>query len=232
MWFLDQIVSWLNSIKEWFFAAYLEVSTWTWPFNNLATPLWYIYTAFIYLKAYFIDFNDWVNDTVIKLTTILSYANISSYFSSIFNAATNAWNWILNATWNIWVEVENWWSSVSLTVQSWIDAAKDMLLLLIGELELAVVALQAAWETFQSWIPSLTEILSWFTDWWGWILARIISWGGLPATLIQALIDSTLLSWFPWYDTLVEIWNEIVAFFANPWDYIEAKFVNWWLGPE
>lgn len=232
MWFLDQIISWLTTIKFLFRDAYYEVASWTYPFNQLASPLWDIYYAFIYLVIYFRDFRDWVADTAIKLTTILSYANISSYFSSIFNAATNAWNWVLNSAYNIWAAVEVWWSSMSLTVQGWIDSAKQLLLLLIGELELVVVALQAAWETFLSWIPSLSEIISWFSNWWGWILEKILAWGGLSATSIMDLILSTLKDWFPWYDTLAEIWDEIVAFFASPWDYIEAKFVNWWLGPE
>lgn len=232
MWFLDQIISWLTTIKFLFRDAYYEVTGWVYPFNQLAGPLWDIYYGFIYLVIYFRDFNDWVNDTVIKLTTILSYTNIYAYFEPYFTAALGAWNWILNSAWNIWVVVDSWWSSMSLTVQSWIDLAKDMLLLLIGGLESTLGTLQAAWDSFVGMIPSISEILSWFGNWWGWILARIISWGGLPAALIQGLIDSTLLSWFPWYDTLVQIWNEIVAFFANPWDYIEAKFVNWWLGPE
>lgn len=232
MWFLDRIVSWLNTIKEWLFSAYLEVNSWVYPFNQLATPLWNIYTAFIYLTAYFSFFNAWVNDTAIKLTTILSFTNIASHFSYYFNVAAHAWNWIVNAWGNVTPIISSWWSYTSATVQSWIDSAKQLLLLLIGELELWLIALQAAWDTFKSMIPSISEILSWFTDWWGWILARIIEWGGLPASLIQGMINSTLSDWFPWYDELASLWSNIRDFFTDPlqwvYDKLDEFFERFW----
>jgi hypothetical protein len=232
MWFFDQILAWLNTIKSWFLTAYYEVSGWVWPFNNLATPLWEIYYAFIYLVIYFRDFRDWVNDTANRLLDIIGYDEIYSYFSTFINYATNAWSWVLNAWSNVTAIINTWWSSASLTVQSWIDYTKEILLLLYDELRLQVIALEALWAQFLDWIPTLSEIISWYANAWGWILSHILAWGGLSASSILALILSTLKEWFPWYDDLAAIWDQIVAFFVAPWDWLQEKFVNWWLGPE
>ncbi|MBA7573636.1 hypothetical protein ES708_15434 [subsurface metagenome] len=232
MWFLDQIIYRLNTIKEWFLEAYLEVNGWIAPFRYLATPLWYIYYAFIYLVSSFRDFNTWVSDAAAKLLTILSYSNIASYFKTFFDAATNAWSWVVNAWGNVTGIVNIWWSSTQQVVLSWINDAVTFLLSLIGNLQTWLGTLQEAWDAFKGMIPSISEILAWFSNWWAWILARILAWGGLPARLIQDLIDSTLLAWFPFYNTLAEIWSAIVEFFADPLEFLWARFTDWFLGRE
>lgn len=232
MWFLDQIVSWLGSARDSLYSAYLEVRGWIWPFHHLSTPLYNIYTAFYYLTIYFSYFNDWVEDTATKLTTILSYANITSYFSYYFDAATNAWTWVVNAVSNVTSIINSWWSSAQYTVLAWIDNAKYWLQTQINSLNVWVSNLQASINELLALIPSMSEIIAWFSNWWSLILAQIISWGGLPAALIQDLINSTLRLWFPFYDELASLWNNIRDFFADPlgWIYnkLEEFFERFW----
>ena len=223
MWFLDQIISYLASARDWLFSAYDEVRGWVSPFHYLSTPLFYIWIAFDRLVIYFSYFNDWVTDTATKLTTILSYANISSYFSYYFDAAAAAWSWVANSWWNVTNIINSWWSSAQYTVLAWIDDAKYWLQTQINSLNIWVSNLQASINELLALIPSISEIIAWFSNWWSLILAAIISWGGLPAALIQDLINSTLRLWFPFYDALAGLWNNIAEFFADPLDWIYNK---------
>ncbi len=232
MWFLEYIISWLNTIRDWFLQAYYEVNGWVWPFNNLAPPLLGIWYGFSYLTNYFVSFNYWVDDAASKIATILNYANISSYFSYYFDAATNAWTWVVNAWSNVTSIINSWWSSAQYTVLAWIDDAKYWLQTQINSLNIWVSNLQASINELLALIPSISEIIAWFSNWWSLILAAIISWGGLPAALIQDLINSTLRLWFPFYDALASLWNNIAEFFADPlaWIYnkLEEFFERFW----
>lgn len=232
MWFLDQIISYLASARDWFFNAYNEVRGWVSPFYYLSTPLFYLYIAFDRLAIYFSYFNDWVSDAAAKLRTILSYSNIASYFKTIFDAATNAWSWVINAWGNVTDIINSWWSSTQQAVLAWLNDTVTFLLSLIGNLQTWLGTLQAAWDSFKGMIPSISEILSWFSNWWALILEKILAWGGLPAIFVQDLIDSTLRAWFPFYNTLAEIWGTIVEFFTDPLEFLLSRFTDWFLGPE
>ncbi|MBA7585338.1 hypothetical protein ES708_27313 [subsurface metagenome] len=74
---------------------------------------------------------------------------------------------------------------------------------------------------------TITELIDWdrvtkfINDWWS---DRLLD--------LQGLIDSNLRTWFPFYDDLVSLWNDIVDFFTNPWEWLLGKLADWVTGPE
>lgn len=232
MWFISSIISWLGSISDYFYDAYREVIDWVWPFYYLAYPLYYLYIGFYNLANYFGYFGDWVNDVAAKAANILSLTQIYSYFSYYFDAALNAWDWVVNAFGNVWTIVDDWWSSVRYTVLAWVEEAKSYAAALVDNVSYRLSSLQSAWDNFKGMIPSISEIIAWFANWWAKILANIISWGALPGSVISTLIDSKIRDWFPFYDDLAALWGDIVLFFTDPlqwlYDRAEEFFDRFW----
>lgn len=225
MFFLNWIVSRLSDASSFFYRIYLEAYYWIYPFNQIAPFFYSVSSLFASLAWDFYYFNQWADDVASKVANILTYSNIYSHFKSYFDYAVIAWSWVYNAWSNVTGIINTWWSTTSLTVQSWIDTAVSGAQGLVGQLEAWVANLQSAWDNFKGRIPSIDEMLSWFTNWWGKILANIISWGALPGSEISALIDSKLKDWFPFYDDMANLMGDIKLFFTDPlqWAYDRAE---------
>lgn len=227
MWFLTGIINWLDSASDYLHDAYLTVNGWVYPFSALSTPLYYLYRAFHYLAYYFSHFNDWVVAATQKLSKILSWTIIRSYILSwlpsleaISNWFTIKWRWLRQ-------EIEAWWFSVKPAIQSWIVIATqgldtlriawaNFLATIWQQLEYAFNKLKVAWDNFWTVIfPNLVSF-QWLNIWWQSKLMEI-----------DSLIDSKLKTWFPFYNDLVEILDEIKQFFASPIDWIGNKFMDW-----
>ncbi len=232
MWFLDQIISWLGSARDSLYSAYLEVRGWIWPFHHLSTPLYDIYTAFFYLTIYFSYFNDWVTDTATKLTTILSYTNISSYFSYYFDAAINAWNWVVSAWGNVINIIGDWWATTSTTVLGWIDVAWQSLEFLIDQVDKWVGIIAGEWEEFKLSTPSIFEMIVWFVTWPARIITLIIQYGYLDSKEIDELTDSKLRAWSSFWDGWQDVRDWIMKFNADPLGQLLELFEDWFWGKE
>lgn len=225
MWFINNIVTYCNSISDYFYSIYVEVLGWIYPFWYIARFFYYLCDLFNNLAWAFYSFSQWADDVNSKVTNILTYANIRSYFDNFFFWAFEAWSWTSNA-WTIVVSIINsWWGSVGYTVRVWIEDAKQWAGAQIDSLVGTINYILAWWNEFQPKIPSIDEILSWFTDWWGKILASIISWGALTGIQISTLIDSKIRDWLPFYDELAGLWGDIKLFFTDPlqWAYDRAE---------
>lgn len=223
MGFLDSIITWLDSIGDWFYKAYVEVKSWVWPFNNLATPLYQLCVIFYQLVNRFSEFNDWVDYVAGKITAILSWDTIKGLIKSWLPGLESAISWVASWWTNVNLAITSWWSSVNLTVQGWIADAKAFLQSQINSLNTLFASLQSQVQTLLDQIPSFNEILSWFSDWWGKILAKVIAWGALTAGQIDSLIDS----WFKSYAKFWEGWQDwkdkVIEFFTDPL----GKILTW-----
>lgn len=232
MWFLDNIVIWLDNIRGHFLDAYFEVSGWVFPFYYLATPIYWLYWSFYQLTFYFSHFNVWVDDTVTKLRTILSIESITSYFSTWINYATSAWKWVSNSFAEVNAIVLTWWSTARLEVQCWIADARLWLQLRLDDFTHLVSDVLSWWDDFKDMIPSISEILLWFADWWAKILSPLTSWWNERLLDIRNLMQSELRDWFPFYDELAGLWNDIKLFFTDPlewlYDRAEEFFDRFW----
>lgn len=232
MWFLNSIVSWLTSAEDFFYDAYLEVRAWVYPFYYLSYPLYSLYSAFYYLAYYFSDFNEWVDWAANEVGNILSFSNIYSYFRTYFDYASDAWHWVRDAFYYITGIIDDWWWETKLTVQGWIDTAVQGFQSLLNQLDSLLASLQSEWSNFKAKIPSINEVLSWFTNWWSNTLARVIAWGALTATQISSLVDSAFTArdsfWAGWQD----VKNDVTEFFTDPlqwlYDRLETFFDRFW----
>ena len=223
MWFLDNIVEWLDDATNRFYDAYLEVSGWISPFNLLYLPLYYLYRAFYYLTWYFGQFNEWLDWAAGRIDAILSISSITAYFQTWIDYATDAWDWVKNALGNVWLIVESWWSSTKLTVQAWIDTATE-----------GFDALRVVWDevwtiTWPQWTATLevlgSEVSDFFTNTLPTLLdyLKLENWWNGKLLAVDGLIGSTLAEWFPFYDDVAE-------FFSDPGEFLLSRLTDWFLG--
>lgn len=220
MWFLYQIVSWLGHVRDYLFDAYIEVSGWYHPFNNLAYPLYWLYYAFYYITYYFGLLSEWLNWAASRIDQILSISTIQSYFQAFINYASWAWSWISNAWSNVTSIINTWWSSTQQTILVWINNAAEWLQAQVDGLGVWVSNLQASVNNLLAQIPSINELIAWFSDWWPKILTPLTSWWNEKLLDIESLVQSEIKDWFPFYDELTSLWNSIKEFFTDPEDWL------------
>lgn len=224
MWFLNYIVSRLVDISNFFYSAYLEVWGWVYPFYLLSYPLYNLYYAFNQLARNFYDFNTWVDDAAIKLANILSWSTIWSYILSWLPNLDDVNSWFYDWWGNVTSVINSWWASTSITVQGWIDAGQQWLQSQINTINTLLASLQSQVSELTGQLPSLNEILSWFSNWWGNVLAQVIAWGALTTLQIQSLIDSAFTVrgqfWAGWQD----VRDNVIDFFTDPWGWLYNSF--------
>lgn len=232
MFIIDWIVDALSMASDYFYSIYAEIYYWIYPFNQVAPYFYWVSSFFNTLAWYFSYFGNWLDGIAAKVANILSYNNIYSYFKTYFDYAVDAWNWVYYAWNNVTNIIDSWWSSTQYIVKTWIDNAIQGIQDFGAQLEIWLGNLQVAWDNFKSMIPSISEIISWFSNWWGKILANIISWGALTSNEINTLIDSKLQDWLPFYDELANLIGDIKLFFADPlqwlYDRAEEFFDRFW----
>lgn len=230
--FMDSIISWLKSIEDYFYDAYLEVYDWVYPGWLLSYPLLSASRGFGWLAYYFSQLNEWLVWAQDEIERIISYEAIQSYFQSWFDAGLDAWNWVRDSYGNVWDIADDWWSSKSATVQSWIATATE-----------GLQTLQTSWGnfwdiTFPQWKSQVERVTSEWEDFVTQKLPSLISsydlttWWDSRLGDIQDLIDSAFAIrddfWQGWQD-----WrDEIAEFFTDPLEFLLARFTNWFLGEE
>jgi hypothetical protein len=205
----------VNSIVEAFeFIAntmqdiYMTTSGWIWPFSLISNPFHLLYTFFHNLAILFGKFLEWVNTLADKLIDILSWDSIKKLILSWLSGIEDVIAWFSDWWDEVWNVTESWWLTISDTVKQWIDTATE-----------GLSNLKTEWDKF--WTVTFPTLLSKIdlAEWWRGTLFDI-----------NNLIFSAIKTAFPFYDDLVKLWSEIVSFFSNPLDWIEKKFISWFLG--
>ena len=230
MWWMIQIIIWLQSVRDWLLNAYYTVNGWIWPFKALATPLYYIYVAFFYLALYFVNFQNWIIEVTNRLSQILSITQITSYFQTWITYATTAYNWVVSATTNVRLILDSWWREASQQVYFAIEQAKYWVLVQLNNLAYNYAAVQAWWNdfctyTWPQWLASLQSLWNSFT-------AFVASIGQTILSHLNAFWSSTI---FPAFES---IWQTLAALHIPTWDEIRsfifsslpgiADILNWW----
>lgn len=220
MWFLDQIVAYLANVRDWFLSAYYEVYGWLYPFYLLATPLYWLYYAFHYITFYFGEFNTWLDWAAGQLAYILSWSTIQSYITSWLYYIGDLSTIFLYFWYNVTQVVKGWWADISLLIQGWIDTASSWLQSQVDNLSSLLASLQSQISYLLDQLPSINEIITWFSNWWSYILAQIISWGALTATQIWDLIDSAIRAYAPFWEGWQDWRDAVTDFFTDPEDWL------------
>lgn len=230
--FINWIVQSLNDASDFFYALYREVYGWVSPFWHAADIFYQLYLIFNDLAWSFYDFGQWVDYATDQLGDILSWSNIRTLILSWLPDIEDVVDWWNR--WRTWVTeaLNDWWQATKDTVIGWISYATGWLSDWIDSLESALITLKAAWDEWSYKIPSFDMVWRWFTDWQSKVLAHIITWGALPATGINSLIDSWFKAYTPFWAGWQDVKDNVFAFFASPLDWLLDRFTDWFLGPE
>lgn len=220
MWFMTWIMQRLGEISGFFYELYLDCYYAGWPLELLDTWFYAISRYFADLSWDFYDFNLWLDYAAGKITEILSYSDIWSYFGYWFDRAEWAWSWVTDAFWNVWNIVDDWWSSASWTVLAWIDEAVSGVRTLVDQANIWLANLQASWDDFKGRIPTIDQVIYWWSNWTGELLSVVNSWWTGTLLEVSALIDSAFIIrgdfWQGWQD-----WRDkVTEFFTDPEDWL------------
>ena len=227
MYFMSSIISACNSASSFFYSIYLEVYSWVYPFWLAAAYFSSLSSLFSNLAWYFYDFNTWVDNTANKLLEILNWNTIQSYIRSWFYSLSDL-STIFYFFWtNVTNVISNWWSTAQATVKSWDDAVKSFLQAQLNTVNSLLTSLQASWDGFKGKIPSIDAIISWFTNWWGNVLAQVIAWGALTALQIQSLVDSAFTLRNGFWEGWQDIRAQVLEFFADPLQWLYDRMDEW-----
>ncbi len=230
--FMTWIVYRLNDAGNWFYNLYLDAYFAGWPLDLLADRFLSLSSAFYNLAWHFSDFGTWVNQAAVQLQGILSWSTIYSNIVSYWPGINQIGAWFTSWTANVGDIVGSWWSTTSLTVQTWIDQAVVNIGLLTDQLEASVVQLAASWSDFWTltW-PAMLSDLGGLRSSWDNFLAGVLP-GLATWTGVETFVNSQLTSWFPFYDELAAAWGGIQEFFADPeeWLYrsVDRIFERFW----
>lgn len=227
-WILQRLLN----LVDIFYNLYLEVYSWVWPFWLLAQPFYDIGLSFSKLFTYFSWFFDWVDIVTDTIQNILSWDYIKSLILSWLPNLEDVYDWWKN--WTTWVgqEIDDWWSSAWSNVKSYIDSAiaglegawEDWLHFwnnLWPELIGFVNNLRASWDNFWTvTFPNLVDF-TWLGIWWD---SRVLE--------VQDLTETAFTLHESLWDGWQEIKDSVLEFFADPLDWLETKFTDWFLGKE
>lgn len=216
----------------WIYQAGSTTSSWIYPFYLLANPF-YLVSEWLYRAGYyFFDVALWADSVARAIGKILDITTITGYFQTWINYATTAYNWIINAANIILLNIGAWWNTTQQTVLVWIENAKQWALAQVNSLAVTLAPVITGWNSLVSKIPSLNEILLWFTNWWANILSLLSSWWAERLLDIKALFNSWTLDLAPFWEGWQEIRDKVFDFFNDPLEWLWSRFTNWFLGAE
>lgn len=220
MWFMNWIVDRLNAVSGFFYELYYDCYYVGWPLDVVGYWCYYLADAFSDLAWDFSDFGTWVNDVAAKVADMLSWTTVWSNIVSIIPNLETIRDWFYSWWLNVYGVVTDWWAATSWTVQAWIDQAGENIMLLVNQVEASLVDLRASWDDFWTitWPAMLLDLGSLRSAWENFLastLPDLATWSG-----VGDLVESTLRSWFPFYDDLIALWGDIKAFFTDPEDWL------------
>ena len=218
--FINWIVQRLNDASDLFYSIYLEIYYWLSPFDAIAPVFYEVCLIFNRLAWSFYDFGLWVNDTTQKLTTFFNELDLEAWFKDWKGKILDAWNWWRDKWSWFRQEAGEWWDDKKQDVQDWIAIATE-----------GLDSLKVAWGnfwniTFPEWTGKLDNLKGEWDNFWTATLPNLVSFQGLTTWWNERLKDiddlttTRLTTWFPFYDSLAELWNSIEEFFTDPEDWL------------
>lgn len=198
---LHTLLSWWasfsNLLRSWKVNSY----DWMWPLKIIAPFFQALSSIADGLFSGFFDFVYWADEINRDIQEKAGQSWVYDLLWAFLSPINNTLNWLTNRLDNIGSTITTWWSGVSTTVLGWVDTAKTYALGLVNNLQGAFNSLQSWWNNFTATVlPTLASRFD-----------------------VDQMIKSTLASWFPFYNDLVKLWDEIEAFFADPLQWVYNK---------
>jgi len=217
---LAWIIQRLNDLSSYFYDAYREVLDWVYPFWYLAIPLYQIQRLFNELAWDFYDFYNWANDVSNRIGAILSWSNIWSYILQFVPNLPEIRDWFYNWRGNVWIAIIDFWGTATATIQGWISVARAALQTQLDNVNNLLTTLRADVRDLISSMPTLNEVIAWWSNWTGNVLAFVNTWWNSRLLEVQGLIDSAFVTreqfWTGWQD----LRSQVGEFFGDPEDQV------------
>lgn len=216
IWFIIDI---LFNIGWWFWEAALNVhgiplvgDALYWVLIRLATLFYHEddYGGLVEdcIAYYVAELGNWIENIEKLAKKALNWDEIQDLIRDWLEDIELLIEWFTTWITNVVGVIDDWWLAATVTVKAWIKVVADDLDDLIE-----------AWSDFwNNILPNLVNF-TWLADWWNTKL-----------TEISDLIESTIRTWFPFYDDLVRLWDSIMAFITDPLEWLWGKFSDWFLG--
>jgi len=209
-----------SAASGFFYLAYLEILDWMYPFWMLSEPFYELSGLCADLSWDFYDFAIWVRTITDRIQDVFSWDIVWSYILTVVPNLEDLRDWFYNWWPNVYGVVAEWWAATSWTVRAWIDQAAGNTMTFINQVETSLADLRDAWDTFRTitWPGMLSDLAGVRTAWEDFIsgiLPNLATWTG-----VGELVESTLRSWFPFYDDLAALWGGIREFFTDPEDWL------------
>jgi len=230
--FINWILDGFWAISDWFYDAYQVADDWGWPWSLISAVFFHLYDAFRDMAINFAYFGFWIMDISDKIRTIITFDNVYAYLKSYLDAGMAAWEWVESSWLNVWDIIDRWWEVNGIAFLDMLEAVRDWTTEQLGYLEGALNELEARLDNLNLEFPDITGLLSWFTDWWGNILLNLDTWWQDRLEDIQGLIDSAFIVRESYWQGWQELSGPVVEFFADPLEWLWARFTDWFLGPE
>lgn len=194
-------------ISDWWYYTRDEVFAWindleSWTAAQLNTVRDWVLTLISDVESWTVT---QINDVRLAILTIIS--DLEAWTITEFNIVRD---WILVLI----SDVESW------TVTQ-INGVKSAILAIIGDLELWT---RAEIDTIMALLSALIDwdaLYAWITTWWDDRIADV-----------QGLIDTALSNWTPLLESWQDWKDSVAEFFADPLEWLWARFTDWFLGPE
>ena len=222
--FMGWIIDKMSLTSGWFYSIYLTVEDWVWPFTLAADFFYEVSRVFQQMAIDFYTFSLWVDGIATRIVTILSWDNIKSLFKEWLPGLEEIRDWFYAWQLHVWQELTNWWRAQSTTVLGWIEEAKEELLTWTDWLHGQIIELREDLDNLLAQIPDVSEMATWFSNWWGNILPNLTWWWDEKLLDIQALFSSWTLELEPFWAGWQDIRDKVFEFFADPWEWLYNKF--------
>lgn len=228
--FFDYIREWFINATQFFINLALE-SYYSWYIPDFMGDMFNALSTFTSRVAgYLWDASNWYDWLAYKITTFLSGLDLELWFSEWKQKILDVWYWF-NGRWKWFIqEVGIWWSSVTSEVQGWIDVAKQGLETLIAQANTLIGNLQESWGNFKGKIPTIDQVIYWWSNWTGNVTAVISAWWTGALLQVQGLINSAFIEREPFWAGWQDWRDKVIELFSDPekWllDRIESMLVR------
>jgi len=227
---MNSIISWLGSIRDYFLSQYYSASGWPYVGNLIGSVFLYLYLFFYYLTYYFGQFNSWLVWATGRIDQILDITTITSYFSTWINCTLTAWSWVYSHFSNVVSDVTAWWNASNNPIRLYIGQAISTIQGLPDWFMSEFTSLKTGWDNF--WNVTWPQWMTTLHDLGVSFLAFVNSIGQTILSHLNAFWDSTI---FP---ALSSIWQSLSSLNIPSWDeiwsFIFSKLpgiddiLNWW----
>jgi len=230
--FVDRIFSLVWDIYEFFIELSYEAQD-IWVVGPAISGWFYsVARACFSLLTPIAHFRDWTVSIELQLIDMITWESIQGMLSEVWNLLEPIQDWLDNVWTNVYQIVNTWWTDKVLEVQALIDLAIEAVVSAVNNLSTAVNNLSIAWAAFKGKIPTLDEVIAWWSNWPGELLSVINSWWTGKVLEVQALINTAFVTRQSFWAGWQELRDQVLEFFSDPEDWVykrlDSFFERFW----